>query len=103
EMFSVENLKKTRFAQEMKQEGLEEGLQQGREQGLQQGREQGLQQGREQGLQQGREQGLQQGREQMKQQLIHRLADRGMSPDEIAELLELDPTVVQQILKSSEN
>ncbi|WP_017304748.1 Rpn family recombination-promoting nuclease/putative transposase [Spirulina subsalsa] len=95
EMFSVENLKKTRFAQEMKQEG--------REEGLQQGREQGLQQGREQGLQQGREQGLQQGREQMKQQLIHRLTERGMSPAEIADLLELDLTVVQQILKSSEN
>ncbi len=67
EMFSVENLKKTRFAQEMKQEGREEG------------------------------------REEMKRQLINRLAARAMSPDDIAEILELDPAVVQQILKSPEN
>lgn len=52
------------IAEQLHEEGRQQGHQQGLEQGLQQGLKQGLEQGRRQGQKQGRRQGLEHGRHQ---------------------------------------
>ncbi len=56
--------------EEGREEGREQGIEQGREQGIEQGRKQGIEQGREQGIEQGREQGIEQGKLQTAKQLL---------------------------------
>lgn len=62
-----------------------------KELGLEQGLQQGLEQGLQQGLQQGLSQGHQQGSELKLKEITERMLNRGMSPDEIADMIGEDP------------
>ena len=73
---------------------MEQGLEQGLAQGLEQGMEQGLEQGVAQGLEQGMEQGLRQKAKEYTQKMLR----RGMSPDEIADMLGEDPQMIASIV-----
>ena len=68
-----------------------EGIAQGRAEGLTQGRAEGLTQGRAEGLTQGRAEGLTQGRAEgraeVRNQMAERLRAKGMTDDEIREIL----------------
>jgi predicted transposase/invertase (TIGR01784 family) len=68
-MFTDTDLKKTRFYREVFQEGLEEGLQEGRQEGCLEER----------------------------QQLIVRLRQRGLSPQEVMEMLGLSLEQVTEL------
>ena len=63
-------------------DGEKAGLQKGLEQGIQQGLEQGMQQGLEQGMQQGLQQGLAQGR----RELLRKMLENGIAPEQVAHL-----------------
>ena len=80
------------------EQGLQQGIKQGLEQGLAQGLEQGLAQGLEQGLAQGLEQGMEQGLRQKAKEYTQKMLRRGMSPDEIADMLGEDPQMIASIV-----
>jgi predicted transposase/invertase (TIGR01784 family) len=84
-MFEVNDLKQTRFYQEVAEEARQEGVQQGIQEGMQQGIQEGMQQGIQQGIQQG------------KLQTVAPLLARGFSVEEVAEILSLDVQQVRQI------
>ncbi len=81
-MFGIK-LEETRFYQEAKEEG----------------RQEGLKQAREKILEEARKQGIQQGREEAKRELIPRFLARGMSMEQVAKLLNL---TVEQVRLISE-
>ena len=62
--------------------GIEQGIKQGIEQGIERGIEQGIERGIEQGIEQGVQQGLAQGR----RELIRRMLENGLAPEQVAEL-----------------
>lgn len=63
----------------------------------QRGLQKGLQEGREEGLQEGREEGLQKGREEAHRQMIHRMLERGMPVQVIADLIGLSVPEVERL------
>ena len=67
---------------EAKEEGIQIGIGLGIEQGIKQGIEQGIERGIEQGIEQGVQQGLAQGR----RELIRRMLENGLAPEQVAEL-----------------
>ena len=73
--------------------GLREGLEEGRQEGLKRGRQEGLQQGLQQGVKQGVKQGIEQKLKEHTKKMLH----RGMSPAEIADLLDEDPQLIASI------
>ncbi len=77
--------------------GLREGLEEGRQEGLKRGRQEGLQQGLQQGVTQGLQQGVTQGLEQKLKEHTQKMLYRGMSPAEIADLLDEDPQLIASI------
>ena len=76
-------------------EGLEKGLAEGLEKGLAEGREKGLAQGREEGIAQGREEGS----KQTQKEMISLMHESGMSKEDIARILKMDLSKVEDILK----
>jgi len=68
-----------------------QGFKKGEEKGMKAGLEKGLEQGREQGLEQGREQGIKKGLHQAALSML----DKGMSPGEISELIDLSSDEVR--------
>ena len=62
------------------------------------GLEQGLRQGLEQGLNQGLEQGLEQGLRKKVKEHTQKMLHRGMSPSEIADLLDEDPQLIASLV-----
>ena len=81
-------------------EGLEAGFAEGLENGLKQGVQQGIQQGIEQGIQQGIQQGIEQGKlsgkAEEKAEIIRLMHSKGMSIEEISNLLETDLNEVRE-------
>ena len=78
-MLGLSELRQTRVYQEAREEGRQEGI--------------------EQGLEQGIEQGLEQGQLQAKLKMVPRLLQRGLSIEEVAELLELDIEPVRRAIQ----
>ena len=78
-MLGLSELRQTRVYQEAREEGRQEGI--------------------EQGLEQGIEQGLEQGQLQAKLKMVPRLLQRGLSIEEVAELLELDIETVRRAIQ----
>ena len=74
-----------------------EGLKRGLREGLEEGRQEGLKRGRQEGLQQGLQQGVTQGLEQKLKEHTQKMLYRGMSPAEIADLLDEDPQLIASI------
>lgn len=79
-MLGLSALRQTRVYQE----ALEEGRQEGRQEALEEGR------------QEGRQEGLERGQLQAKLAMIPRLLQRGLSLEELAEVLELDIETIRQ-------
>ena len=81
-MLGLEDLRKTKFAQEMLTEGREEGLERGREEGL--------------------ELGLEQGKLQAKLETLPELLKRGFTVEQVAEILKLEVEQVRKLVKAEE-
>ena len=62
----------------------------------QEAREEGRQEGQQEGLQEGRQEGLQEGQLRTKLAMIPKLQQRGLSIEEMADLLELDAETIRQ-------
>jgi predicted transposase/invertase (TIGR01784 family) len=84
-MFTLSDLKQTRFYQEAFEEGREEGIQQGVQQGRQEGRQEGKQEGRQEG----------------KLELIPFMLGLGVTLEQIAEALNLPLEKVQAFAQSN--
>ncbi|NER33428.1 MAG: Rpn family recombination-promoting nuclease/putative transposase [Oscillatoria sp. SIO1A7] len=85
-MLGLEDLRKTKFAQEM----------------LIEGREQGLELGLERGLERGLELGLEQGKLQAKLETVPELLKRGFTVEQVAEILKLEVEQVSKLAKEQE-
>ncbi|MEH2195327.1 MAG: Rpn family recombination-promoting nuclease/putative transposase [Nostoc sp.] len=94
-MFGSNELKQTRFYQDVFAEGKEEGKQEG----IQEGRQEGKQEGRQEGKQEGRQEGKQEGIQETKLQTIPRLLGLGLSIEQIAQALGLDEQAVRQAIQ----
>ena len=77
--------------------GHKEGLEAGFAEGLENGLKQGIQQGIQQGIAQGIEQGKLSGKAEEKAELIRLMHSKGMSIEEISNLLETDLNEVKEI------
>jgi predicted transposase/invertase (TIGR01784 family) len=66
------------------------------DQGHEEGLAEGLEQGKAEGLEQGQAKGKAEGRLEERTRAIRRALAKGMSPDEIAELFDIDPAEVAQ-------
>lgn len=77
--------------------GFETGHKEGLEAGFAEGLENGLKQGIQQGIQQGIEQGKLSGKAEEKAELIRLMHSKGMSIEEISNLLETDLNEVKEI------
>jgi len=75
-------------------EGRLDGLAEGREEGRAEGREEGLAEGREEGRAEGREEGREEGRAQV----VRKMAQNGMTAQQIAQITELPLATVSQML-----
>jgi len=82
-----------------KEEGRQEGRQEGREEGRQEGRQEGREEGRQEGRQEGREEGLMTGARMQLEANVCRMHKHGMSTVRIAEILEIEPSEIEAILK----
>jgi predicted transposase/invertase (TIGR01784 family) len=80
-MLQIHDIRESRVYQEAREEGKQEGLKEGKQEGLKEGKEAGLKEGIA--------------------TVIGRLAAKNMSAAEIAALLELDVTLVQQALATA--
>ena len=67
-----------------------------RDQGIEKGIEQGIEKGRQEGLQEGLQKGLQKGRQEDIEKLLLKGA---LSPEEIASILEVDLSWVEEIAR----
>jgi len=79
-MLGVEDLKQTRFYQEVFAEGKQEGIQQGKQEGIQQGKQEGIQQGKQEG----------------KLEAVSRMLASGVDVETIAQWLDLPLDVVRE-------
>jgi len=79
-MFGSNELRQTRFYQDVFAEGRQEGIQEGRQEGIQEGRQEGIQEGIQEG----------------KLKTIPQLLALGLSIEQIAQALGLDEQVVRQ-------
>lgn len=77
--------------------GFETGHKEGLEAGFAEGLENGLKQGIQQGIQQGIEQGKLSGKAEEKAEIIRLMHSKGMSIEEISNLLETDLNEVKEI------
>jgi predicted transposase YdaD len=97
-MFSLSDLKQTKFYQEAKEEGIELGKQRGREEGIELGKQRGREEGIELGKQRGREEGIELGKQQERQvvklETIPKLLQLGLSVEIISQTLELPLEIV---------
>jgi predicted transposase/invertase (TIGR01784 family) len=84
QMFSLSELKQTRFYQEAFQEGVE------------QGKVQGIEQGKVQGIEQGRVQGIEQG----KLKAVPAMLAAGLTVEQVAQALDLSVEEVRQVAQS---
>lgn len=75
-------------------------LRRGERRGEQIGLERGLKKGLMEGLQKGIEQGIQQGEESALKRIIESKMKKGMSAEDIAEFLEMDPDEVKKLAGS---
>ncbi|MBR3310917.1 MAG: hypothetical protein IKG15_03725 [Solobacterium sp.] len=62
------------------------------------GREEGWEKGKEEGREEGRAEGLSEGLAMRNEQLIRSLSRKGKSPEEIADLLDLDIELIEKRL-----
>ena len=70
-----------------------------KEEGLQEGLQEGLREGMEKGRKEGRREGRREGRQEERQAIIRKLLDKGHSPEEIADTLELPVDEVRKLGK----
>lgn len=70
-------------------------FEEGRKEGLEEGIEQGIEQGRKQGL----KEGMEKGREEKLREQVHKKLSRGKTLIEIAEELEEQISVIEQMIK----
>jgi len=91
-MLGVDDLKQTRFYQEVFEEGKQQGIEQGKQQGIEQGKQQGIEQGKQQGIEQGKQQGIEQG----KLEAVSRMINLGWDFQTIAQCIDLPVEVVRQ-------
>lgn len=73
---------------------LKHTFEEGRKEGLEEGHQRGL----EEGLEKGRQRGFNQGREELLQELIHKKLIKGKTISEIAEDLEIEVSVIEQMV-----
>ena len=62
-------------------------------------RKEGLKEGREEGLKQGLKEGLKEGRNEAQKAIVLKLYNKGMSSEEIKEMLDLELSYVENLLK----
>lgn len=77
--------------------GLEKGLEEGRKRGLEEGRKRGLEEGRKEGKKQGIEQGIERGR----RELILRMMENNMSPEDIMRVAGVSEEEIRAAKKES--
>ncbi|MDR2028683.1 MAG: Rpn family recombination-promoting nuclease/putative transposase [Treponema sp.] len=83
-----------------REEARETGLKEGREAGLKEGLEEGLKEGLKEGLETGLEAGRAEGLAEGRAETVKMMRKHGMSPEQIAETLELPPDIVSGYLKA---
>jgi predicted transposase/invertase (TIGR01784 family) len=90
-----------KWMEEGMQKGFEKGMQKGLEQGLEQGLEKGMEKGLEKGMEKGVQQGIEKGREESQRNDIEKLLRKNiLTPSQIASVLEVDLSRVEEILRS---
>ena len=85
----------------LRDEAIAEGLAEGRTRGLEEGRIMGLEEGRTEGLAEGLAEGLERGKWMKTISLVCRKLARGKSPEEIAEDLEEEVSVIAPICEAA--
>ena len=81
-------------------EGKKIGLERGKEIGLERGEEIGVSKGIKQGIKQGIEQGIEQGRNESTQNIINKLIEKGLSDNEISNLLDINHKQLTKLKKA---
>ena len=80
--------------------GIDEGKKIGLERGEEIGVAKGVKQGIEQGREEGREQGREEGRNESTQNIINKLIEKGLSDNEISNLLDINPKQLTKLKKA---
>ncbi len=95
--WSREYMKLALYLQEERIEAREQGLEEGRQEGRLEGRQEGLREGRQEGRQEGRLEGRLEGRELMEIALIRKKYVKGLSCDDVADILETQVSYVEKV------
>ena len=75
-----------------------EALLQGRQLGREEGRKEGLEEGRKEGREEGRKEGRKEGREEEKRNIALKLLARGMTPEQVSDLVDLPVEEVRKLI-----
>ncbi|MBP0020528.1 MAG: Rpn family recombination-promoting nuclease/putative transposase [Cyanobacteria bacterium SBLK] len=98
-MFGLEELKQTRYFQEVGAEFEQRGFERGEQQGFERGEQRGFERGEQQGFERGEQRGIKQG----KLEAIPRLSAIGLTIAQIAIALDLDIEEVRNAIQNQEN
>ena len=81
------------------QEGREEGLRIGMAEGMEKGMAQGMEKGMAEGMEKGMEKGIAEGKAEGQAEILRKMHAKGMSVQDIAEILDISPQYVSNILR----